>query len=353
MKKFTLLFFFIILHQSINAQLNPNLRKLFNTALVENKLYIYGGFMDNEAAKAQSTPDDRFFYLDVSVRFDTSNLPWGTIPGNAKNLPLGTLASESTGGLAASVGGVNNDTIFFFNNEKTKSPILSYNPPNNAWNTQTLSGVRPIGRNQIRAVSDNNGKVYLLTGFDFAVQGVNRIDGLFVCDTISLNCVVKDAPLSRLGYGVTLLPNGQIVYMGGGDRRYVPVADGFKVIFLYDTINDKWDSQITTGNIPPSDVGITTVLGLSGDKIILFGGNNGDNNILYVLDTTNYEWYVPKTRGKSPAFKRGEHCANVIGKYMIVTFGKYFFFINKDICYYFSYFNIYNDYIRFQWCSSS
>ncbi|RGB24846.1 hypothetical protein C1646_725211, partial [Rhizophagus diaphanus] len=187
----------------------------------------------------------------------------------------------------------------------------------------------------MRAITDNKGKVYLLTGFDFTVQGVKRTYGLFVCDTINLNCVIKDAPLSRLGYGVTLLPNGNLVYIGGGNRNYIPVSDGFKVIYLYDPINDKWDSKVTTGNIPPADVGITTVLGLSGDKIILFGGNNGDNNNLYVLDTTNYEWYVPQARGKGPVFKRGEHCANVIGKYMVVTFGKHTF-ISKFV-YFFSF----------------
>ncbi|EXX52534.1 uncharacterized protein OCT59_018392 [Rhizophagus irregularis] len=324
MKKFTLFFITLLyLFQIINAQLNPSLRKLFSAVLVGEKLYIYGGFMDNENANAQKTPDYRFFYLDASISFDTSNLPWRAIPDNVKNLPLGSLSSVATGGVAASNGGANNDSIFFFNNEvaKSVSPVLSYNSLDNVWNTQNLSGVKPIGRNQMRAITDNKGKVYLLTGFDFTVQGVKRTDGLFVCDTINLNCVIKDAPLSRLGYGVTLLPNGNLVYIGGGNRNYIPVSDGFKVIYLYDPINDKWDSKVTTGNIPPADVGITTVLGLSGDKIILFGGNNGDNNNLYVLDTTNYEWYVPQARGKGPVFKRGEHCANVIGKYMVVTFG--------------------------------
>ncbi|CAB5391699.1 unnamed protein product [Rhizophagus irregularis] len=241
-----------------------------------------------------------FFYLDVSTSFDTSNLPWRPIPDNVNNLPLGSLASIVTGGVAASIGGVKNETIFFFNNErdnaiKSDPPVHSYNSPNNVWNTQSFSGVRPIGRNQMRVVTDYSGKTYLLTGFDFTVQGVKRSDGLFVCDTINLNCAIKDASVfSRLGYGVTLLPNGNL---------------------------DRWDSKITTGNIPPKDVGITTVLGLNGDKIILFGGFNGDNNDLYVLDTTSFEWYVPKVRGKGPVFKRGEHCANVIGKYMVVTFG--------------------------------
>jgi N-acetylneuraminic acid mutarotase len=331
MKKFTLFFTSLCLFQTLNAQLSPNVRKLFSAVLIEKKLYIYGGFMDNEDAKAQSTPDDRFFYLDVSIPFDTSSLPWRAIPDNAKNLPLGSLSSIATGGVAASVGGVNNDTIFFFNNEKTNTtlPIHSYDSSNNVWNTQNFSGVRPIGRNQMRTITDYNGKIYLLTGFDFTVQGITRSNGLFVCDTINLDCAIKDAPISVLGYGVTLLPNGNLIYIGG-DRNYAPVPNGLNSVHLYDPINDKWDSKSTTGNIPPNDVGITTVLGLSGDKIIFFGGNNGDNNNIYVLDTTDYEWYVPKVRGKSPAFKRGEHCANVIGKYMVITFGKRIF-ISKTV----------------------
>ncbi|CAB4446278.1 unnamed protein product [Rhizophagus irregularis] len=313
----------------VNAQLSPSYRKLHSAVLVEKKLYIFGGFGELNLSPENETnynknPDDRFFYLDVSTSFDTSNLPWRPIPDNVNNLPLGSLASIVTGGVAAGIGGVKNETIFFFNNEKdnTTSPVHSYNSPNNVWNTQSFSGVRPIGRNQMRVVTDYSGKTYLLTGFDFTVQGVKRSDGLFVCDTINLNCAIKDASVfSRLGYGVTLLPNGNLVYMGGGDRTYIPVSNGFDLIFLYDPIKDRWDSKITTGNIPPKDVGITTVLGLNGDKIILFGGFNGDNNNLYVLDTTSFEWYVPKVRGKGPVFKRGEHCANVIGKYMVVTFG--------------------------------
>jgi hypothetical protein len=360
MKNFTLFFISLCLLIKVNAQLSPSYRKLHSAVHVESKLYIFGGFNDLNLTPENETnynknPDDRFFYLDVSNSFDTSSLPWRQIPDNVKNLPLGSLSSIATGGVAASIGGANNDTIFFFNNErddatKSVSPVHSYNSPNNVWNTQSLSGVRPIGRNQMRIVTDYNGKIYLLTGFDFTVQGVTRSNGLFVCDTLNLNCEIKDASVfSRMSYGATLLPNGMIVYLGGVDRNFVPISNGFDLIFLYDLIKDRWDSKITTGNIPPRDIGITTVLGLSGDKIILFGGYSGDNNNIYVLDTTNYEWYVPKVRGKGPAFKRGEHCANVIGKYMVVTFGKHILLIRLELVIIFLNLLIYNDYFRFQW----
>ena len=66
--------------------------------------------------------------------------------------------------------------------------------------------------------------------------------------------------------------------------------------------------------------------GLDGKRIIIFGGyfiNPGYlDTTLYVLDLANYNWYIPKISGKIPK-PRALHQANVIGKYMVVSFGKY------------------------------
>ena len=43
---------------------------------------------------------------------------------------------------------------------------------------------------------------------------------------------------------------------------------------------------------------------------------------LYVLDTTNFEWSIPATSGNIPT-PRMYHTATVIGKYMVISFGKY------------------------------
>ncbi|RIA95117.1 hypothetical protein C1645_734277 [Glomus cerebriforme] len=341
MKKFT--FFFIALlcllqiKIEVNAQLTPSYRKLHSAIFIEKKLYIFGGIMNYVDPILLTDPNNVFFYLDMSTPFDTSNLPWKIPPNNIENLPLESLSSTDTGGVAASVGGINNNTIVFINNEKDNvtnsiSPVHFFDPENNLWNTQNISGDRPIGRNQMRTVTDYNGKIYLLTGFDFTVQGVTRSNGLIIFDTINLNCEIKDAPVSRLGYGATFLPNGIIVYMAGWDRNYNIAPNNFNEIYLYDTNNDKWDIKITAGSIPHGDAGITSVLGLDGNRIIVFGGDNDNNNNLYVLDLKNYEWYIPKVTGQSPGFKRGEHTANVIGKYMVIAFGKYLiFFFNKII----------------------
>ena len=66
---------------------------------------------------------------------------------------------------------------------------------------------------------------------------------------------------------------------------------------------------------------------MDGQRVIIFGGANKNDNVLlpealYVLNLTNFEWSIPKTSGK-PAESRRWHEANVIGNYMVITFGKY------------------------------
>jgi len=43
---------------------------------------------------------------------------------------------------------------------------------------------------------------------------------------------------------------------------------------------------------------------------------------LYVLDLNNFNWYIPKTTGQIPS-SRIKYETVLIGKYMVVTFGKY------------------------------
>ncbi len=68
---------------------------------------------------------------------------------------------------------------------------------------------------------------------------------------------------------------------------------------------------------------------MDGQRIIIFGGRVGTNKTslqpqdsLYELDLIDYKWYIPKISGKIPG-SRYDHKANVIGKYMVISFGKY------------------------------
>ena len=68
------------------------------------------------------------------------------------------------------------------------------------------------------------------------------------------------------------------------------------------------------------------MIGLDGQRAIIFGGSAtkdlSPGNSLYALNLINFEWYIPKTSGQIPK-SRMFHRANVIGKYMVISFGKF------------------------------
>ncbi|PKY25902.1 hypothetical protein RhiirB3_441028 [Rhizophagus irregularis] len=308
MFNFILLLLLLQILTIVKSQLltpSPSVRTLHSSIYVGKKLYIFGGFRDNPLTD--------------------------TIENNEKTLFLNLFSSVLSGGVAASYGGEKNDTIYFINNENTTSPsVLTFNTSDNSWlKYSSISVERPIGRNQMRPITDYNGKIYLLAGFPFTtIQDVTRNQGgMFIFDTIELSCVLKDAidGMLRVEYSATLLPNGIIVYMGGKDPKGPdgkPVADGFRIVYLYNTIDNTWKPQPTFGDSTPNgDNGISSVLGLDGFRIIVFGGHNIDNKMLYVLDTTTFNWYEPNVSGKGPTLKRRDHTANVIGRYMVIAFG--------------------------------
>ncbi|PKB98362.1 hypothetical protein RhiirA5_431480 [Rhizophagus irregularis] len=82
---------------------------------------------------------------------------------------------------------------------------------------------------------------------------------------------------------------------------------------------------VTSGKIPSDRGGFSSILDLDGQRIIIFGGyiinTNYLDTTLYVLDLNNYNWYVPKFSGKIPS-PRAYHEANLIGKYMVISFGE-------------------------------
>jgi hypothetical protein len=64
---------------------------------------------------------------------------------------------------------------------------------------------------------------------------------------------------------------------------------------------------------------------LDDQRVIIFGGTNINSEIanedsLYVLSTSTLELYIPKVSGKIPS-NRYYHAANVIEKYMVISFG--------------------------------
>jgi hypothetical protein len=65
---------------------------------------------------------------------------------------------------------------------------------------------------------------------------------------------------------------------------------------------------------------------LDGKQVIIFGGRGNTiirnpKESLYNLNINTFEWYIPNISGKLPK-SRYQHKAHVIGKYMVISFGK-------------------------------
>ncbi|CAB5369343.1 unnamed protein product [Rhizophagus irregularis] len=91
-----------------------------------------------------------------------------------------------------------------------------------------------------------------------------------------------------LGSAATLLPDNKIICMGGaGDKSTL-----MNLVYIYDTINDFWSTKVTSGTVPHNKLGSTAVIGLDGQRVIVFGGTdiaNAPKIPLYELNLITFE----------------------------------------------------------------
>ena len=192
----------------------PKSRGTHTATLIDNKLYILGGSindLDEEAGK-------EFFSLDVSVPFSTQNIPWVDLT-SINLIPSHKRAS-------AVKGGANNKTLILYGGEPIKKrmeALYTYDTQNNFWSVS--ENVRySIKKSGLFPIIDNKGKMYLFGGF---ISGDNAGNGLYVgngyvndmsiLDTINFKWEQGssiNAPSRRGYYGAVLLPDQKIIYIG-------------------------------------------------------------------------------------------------------------------------------------------
>ncbi|RGB41038.1 hypothetical protein C1646_810931 [Rhizophagus diaphanus] len=312
----------------VNCQMTPfkpSILSFSHTAtLIDNKFYILDGYdlYGNQIVK-------NFFYLDVSVSFNTQKLLWRDL-SNSNTIPPHYFATSVK-------GGANNNTLFLyggFTSDQTMASVYRFNPQSIVWDIPKIVGNNTIRKYELTGIINYDGKFYLWSG---TTNGDDFVNEMLILDTKNLIWRIGslvNAPIPRTNYGATLLPNNKILYMGGINKKIMidlktlNISQGIALtlseVYLYDTINDNWNTEKTSGKIPSNRAGFSTILGLDGQRIIIYGGafdtSNSDTTALYVLDLTNYNWYIPKTTGDIPK-PRVFHKANVIGKYMVISFG--------------------------------
>ncbi|POG79371.1 hypothetical protein GLOIN_2v1807292 [Rhizophagus irregularis DAOM 181602=DAOM 197198] len=229
--------------------------------------------------------------------------------------------------LATSVkGGTNNDTLFLYGAFQSETLVYTFNSRSLVWSTPTISGkvdmlpsvqtdpssrdvifeqelinVRRGKKYGLTGVIDYNGKFYLWGG---ATSNITLINDMLVLDTINLNLdggsLINKLLISDTNYTVWMswwywdIVSFEIITKG--------TTYNLSEVYIYDTINNSWDTKITSGNIPSDRGAFSTILGLDGQRIIIFGGFYDYpgylDTTLYVLDLNNFNWYIPKISGE-------------------------------------------------------
>ncbi|CAB4387463.1 unnamed protein product [Rhizophagus irregularis] len=334
-KKFLVYSILWSLIQLVEVNCRITSRRFDHTATIfNNNLYILGGRNLNYA----DIVGKDFFYFDISVALNTQKLLWHQV-SSINNVP-------SHYGASFVKGGANNNTLILYVPEHIQfsfsSPeidfVYTFDPQdnsNNAWNIPKIIGnnaiiekfsINIIRKKFLTGIVDYYGKIYLWGG----IKRYEFDSDMYILDTTNFslekrnitNITNSNLPTLRIHYGATLLPNNKIIYIGGYDgKNYLTLEQ----VYIYDTISNNWYREITTGIIPSNRGKLSAVLGLDGQKVIIFGGSNNSNlksnESLYVLNLTNFEWYIPRISGKIPK-NRYYHKANVIDNYMIISFGR-------------------------------
>ncbi|GBC03106.1 hypothetical protein RclHR1_00050014 [Rhizophagus clarus] len=160
--------------------------------------------------------------------------------------------------------------------------VCIFNPQGDSWNIPKITGNISTRKSGLTGIIDHKGIMYLWGGY-YGHVGV---------------------PITREFYVAVLLPDNSIIYIGGYDNaKELPLS--------LKNVRIAWNT--TSGIVPSDRDGLSAVLGLDGQRVIIFGGStnygvNTGKDLIYELNLINYELRIPKTLMY--------HKANVIGKYM-------------------------------------
>ncbi|CAI2181951.1 5156_t:CDS:2 [Funneliformis geosporum] len=323
--KFKLLNLFIFLLSYLFFKVGsftPEGRLAHSTVLVDNKLYFFGGYVDN--AKSCT---NQVFYLDLSQYFDLTAPPWISLT-QISEIPFkscwGTALLNDKEQTIYLFGGFMTNNL---NKDEFVSNVHSFNLNSLSWNVPDIEGTTPERRRNMKGVIDNTGKIYIFGGYADKFLGsptLIRNNDMVILNTAELELswliIPASKPYAQHAYTATLLSNGVIVYIGGTEllentAKHVDI----KNINLFDTNTLTWSVKVVTAS--------NIIQNPSDDKIIIYGGANRANSIkavpdLFVLNMENeqFEYIVPPVYGQLPP-SLSAHTADLFENYMIITFG--------------------------------
>ncbi|RIB24376.1 hypothetical protein C2G38_683393 [Gigaspora rosea] len=196
----------------------PTSRYYQGSVIIGTKIYFLGG-IDNSGSGTNN-----LFHLDVSSPFYSVNPKWTDLTSVAP-IPVNSAFAPPC------AGGNNKATIFLFehhrtNNDNSTSLVtFTFDSTTQTWAAPTTSGAIPQTRQDMRAVVDNNGKIYINGGFEPSITQ-KSYNSTFILNSLSLSWTNgPNAPIVRSAYTATLLSSGIIVYIGGTNDDGSPEID--------------------------------------------------------------------------------------------------------------------------------
>ncbi|CAG8793851.1 28593_t:CDS:2, partial [Gigaspora margarita] len=300
--------------------------------IIGNKIYFLGGL------NSANIGTNDLFYLDISSPFSSINLEWTDLTSVAP-IPVKSAFSP------ACVGGNNNSTIYLFEHRLTDNVnsttliTFTFDLTSQKWNALSTSGITPPPRQNMKAVVDMYGKIYINGGYEpYATFKSNNNTYIFNSLSNSWLNNGPNSPAIRSAYTATFLPSGLIVYIGGihdfpngiypnRSEDYRLVENDMNQISIYNTISGTWASMVATGAI----IGTRLSHSADGTTIIIYGGGSGNYTVtpepsLAALDTSvkPYKWSSITFTGTFSPPPLAYHSAQIVENYMIVAFGALF-----------------------------
>ncbi|KAF0415898.1 galactose oxidase [Gigaspora margarita] len=306
-------------------------------ALVSTRFYFFGGF------SPIFNVTNEVWYLDLSNSslFDT------TIPTWYKDveMPIGNFKGT------ACVSTTNDSAVFIIGGRQTLSNTqsIAFNSSvyrfdsnhHSLWSIPNITNFNSTfnTRNDIQAVIDNKGRIFIFGGVSYFVNDSDNPPFIYYNDmnifditTMSWSTLVTSQAPSYNSYTATLLPTGLIVYIGGKDNvsgQRIPV--NMSEIRIFDTTSLIWSTKPANGSSIESRVGHSTVLNKNGD-IIIYGGSDFEYSTAYleysqvhpdlcVLNTNSWIWTTPNIPSTNIPLTLTYHSAALYNNYMVVAFG--------------------------------
>ncbi|CAG8627678.1 15280_t:CDS:2, partial [Funneliformis mosseae] len=287
------------------------------SVIKDNIIYVLGG-VNNEKALPE------ILSLDLTTSMTTDSPPWS----HTLNAPPLAFASSGVvlGGLNNNfilvIGGNMTDSVSGVNiyGEQT---LLEYDIHKNEWKRIAMAGAPQLnGRIQFSFLSDNGGKAYLHGGYNGTFLG-----DTYLFDTLSFTWNLLPAPQIPIladDFSSVWLNDGRLIIIGGygPPENNAPIHRPISQIEIFNTIDNTWSKKIVPQPKEMTDHRRyhTSTLLPNGDVVIVGGLDVTPNVVILETAKDPFRWRIPDISGlETPLLN--EHCAELVEhRYIFIMF---------------------------------